>query len=142
MQHGHARVVIDLGRPAMTLPPIARRHGLLALSIACALSLPLGAHAQTKSTKSSTREQQLEQRVNQLESELAELKAMIQEQKAATTQAAQTAQQAQVAATQAQTAAQATQTKVEAAKPQFTTAPGLSVALHGFVDATVFGQDK
>lgn len=129
----------------MTLPTTARRHALLALSIACALSLPLGAHAQntTKSSKSTTREQQLESRVNQLEQELAELKAMIQEQKAATTQATQTAQQAQVAATQAQTTAQATQTKVEAApKPQFTTAPGLSVALHGFVDATVFGQDK
>ncbi|WP_109124660.1 hypothetical protein [Dyella sp. C11] len=131
----------------MTLPTTARRHRILALSIACALCLPLGVHAQstttTTKTKSGTREQQLEQRVNQLEQELAELKAMIQEQKTATTQATQTAQQAQVAATQAQTTAQATQTKVEAApKPQFTTAPGLSVALHGFIDATVFTQDK
>ena len=129
----------------MTAPTTARRPALLALGIACALSLPLGAHAQstTKSSKSTTREQQLEKRVNQLESELAELKAMIQEQKAATTQAAQTAQQAQVTAVQAQSTAQATSTKVEAApKPQFTTAPGLSVAFHGFISASGFGQDK
>lgn len=130
----------------MTLPTTARRHGLLALSIACALSLPLGAHAQsttTKSSKSTTHEQQLEQRVNQLEQELAELKAMIQEQKAATTQAAQTAQQAQATAVQAQSTAQATSTKVEATPPpQFSTAPGLKVALHGFISATAFGQDR
>jgi hypothetical protein len=109
--------------------------------------LPLGVHAQsapTKSTaKSGTREAQLEQRVNQLEQELAELKAMIQEQKSATTQAAQTAQAAQVTAEQANTTAQATSTKVEAApKPQFVTASGLTVALHGFISASAFGQDK
>ena len=94
---------------SLAINATTRRHGLLALSIACALSLPLGVHAQstTKSSKGTTREQQLEQRVNQLEQQLAELKAMIQEQKAATTQATQTAQQAQVAATQAQTTAQA-----------------------------------
>ena len=139
--------VIDLGRPAMTFPTTARGSRLLAISIACALALPLGAHAQsTRNTKGNAREQQLEQRVNQLEQELAELKAMIQEQKAATTQAAQTAQQAQVTADQAATTAKATSTKVEAAtpngKPVFSTAPGMSVALHGFVSASAFGQDK
>jgi hypothetical protein len=129
----------------MTSPITTRRSRMLALSIACALGLPLGVHAQstTQSTKESAREQQLEKRVNQLEQELAELKAMIQEQKATTTQAAQTAQAAQATADQANTTAQAAQTKVEAApKPQFTTAPGLSVALHGFISATAFGQDK
>lgn len=139
--------VIDLGRPAMTFPTTTRGSRLLAISIACALALPLGVHAQTKSSgKGNAREQQLEQRVNQLEQELAELKAMIQEQKQATTQAAQTAQQAQATATQAATTAQATSTKVEAAtpngKPVFATAPGMSVALHGFVSASAFGQDK
>ncbi len=139
--------VIDLGRHAMTSPTI-RRSRLLALSIACALGLPLAVHAQSTSSTTSTkkttaREQQLEQRVNQLEQELAELKAMIQEQKAATTQATQAAQTAQVAAEQATTTAQAAQTKVEAApKPQFTTASGLTVALHGFVSASAFGQNR
>ncbi|WP_430391992.1 hypothetical protein [Dyella sp. 20L07] len=130
----------------MTIPTTVRRRGLLALSIACALGVPLGAHAQSStqsSTKTKSHEQQLEQRVNQLEQELAELKAMIQEQKAATTQASQTAQAAQVTAEQANTTAQATSTKVaEAPKPQFTTAPGLSVALHGFISASAFGQDR
>jgi len=133
----------------MTFPATARPNRLLALSIACALALPLGVHAQSapKSTaKGASREQQLEKRVNQLEQELAELKAMIQEQKAATTQASQTAQQAQVTADKANTTAQATSTKVEAAapngKPVFSTAPGVSVALHGFISASAFGQDK
>ncbi len=130
----------------MTLPITTHRSRLLALSIACALGLPLGVHAQsttTQSTKESAREQQLEKRVNQLEQELAELKAMIQEQKTTTTQVAQTAQAAQVTADQANTTAQAAQTKVEAApKPVFTSGPGLSVALHGFIDVTAFGQNK
>ena len=120
----------------MTSRTTVRRSRILALSIACALGLPLGVHAQ-----STSHEKQLEQRVNQLEKELAELKAMIQEQKTATTQATQTAQAAQATAEQANTTA----TKVAAApveKPQFTTAPGLSVALHGFISATAFGQDR
>ncbi len=133
----------------MTMPTTACRHGLLALSIACALSLPLGAHAQSttkSSSKGTTREQQLEQRVNQLEQQLAELKAMIQDQKSATTQATQTAQAAQATADQANTTAKTASTKVEAAapngKPTFSSAPGLSVALHGFISASGFGQDK
>ncbi|MGB5852821.1 MAG: hypothetical protein WBG85_11065, partial [Rhodanobacter sp.] len=55
----------------------------LALSLACALMLPLAAHAQ-----SDTREQQLEQRVAQLEQQLNALKAMIQAQRAAPAPAA------------------------------------------------------
>ena len=54
------------------------RYSALALSMACALMLPLAGHAQD-----SAREQQLEQRVAQLEQQLNELKAMIQAQKAA-----------------------------------------------------------
>ncbi|MGP1666449.1 MAG: DcaP family trimeric outer membrane transporter, partial [Rhodanobacter sp.] len=54
------------------------RHTALALSMACALALPLAAHAQ-----SDTREQKLEQRVAQLEQQLNELKDMIQAQKSA-----------------------------------------------------------
>jgi hypothetical protein len=115
-------------------------RGLLAWVVACALGSPWAAQAAgTGKQTHVTHEQQLEQRVSQLEQELAELKAMIQEQKQATAQASQTAQSAQATA-------EATQTKVAAmpppSKPQFTTAPGMSVALHGFISATAFGQDK
>ncbi|QWT19522.1 hypothetical protein KPL74_17460 [Bacillus sp. NP157] len=123
----------------------------IAFSVACALMLPMAAmpdlaHAQSaKSKKTTSREAQLEQRVNQLEEQLAELKAMIQEQKTATTEAASTAQAAQ-------TQAQATDekvTKVEKtvaavpAKPSFTTGttPGVSLALHGFINVSGFKQD-
>jgi hypothetical protein len=130
----------------MTRPITARASRLLALSIACALALPWAAHAQNapaSTARTTSREQQLEKRVNQLEQELAELKAMIQEQKAATSQASQTAQTAQATAEKANTTAQAAQTKVESAPaPQFTTAKGLTVAFHGFVSASGFGQDK
>jgi hypothetical protein len=123
----------------------------IALSIACALLLPMAvmpdlAHAQSKSKKTTSREAQLESRVNQLEQQLAELKAMIQEQKAATTQATETAQAAQ---TQVQQTDEKV-TKVEKtvatipAKPAFASgnAPGVSVALHGFINANAFTQSK
>lgn len=55
------------------------RYKALALGVACALSLPLAAHAQ-----SDTREQQLEQRVAQLEQQLNELKSLVQAQAAQT----------------------------------------------------------
>lgn len=115
---------------------------VLALGIACALLLPFtGVHAQSSTKKPTAREQKLEQRVNQLEQELAELKQMIQEQKADTAQATATAQAAQ-------TQAQATETKVAQVaatpppKPVFSSAPGVSVALHGFINASAFSQDK
>lgn len=50
----------------------------LALGVACALAMPLAAHAQ-----SEVRERQLEQRVAQLEQQLNELKGLIQAQKTA-----------------------------------------------------------
>lgn len=121
----------------------------IALSVACALMLPLAvlpepAHAQSKPRRSSTREAELESRVNQLEQQLAELKAMIQEQKAATTQAASTAQAAQVQAQQTDEKVTKVEKTVAAApaKPTFTSAPGLSVALHGFINASAFTQSK
>lgn len=101
------------------------RYTALALSMACALLLPLAAHAQ-----SDVREQQLEQRVAQLEQQLNELKAMIQAQKTAP------AQTAPVPAASAQNVAAAPAT------PTFTSAPGVSVALHGFISATAFDQSK
>ncbi|MDW2981242.1 MAG: porin [Rhodanobacter sp.] len=100
------------------------RYTALALSMACALMLPLAGHAQN-----DTREQQLEQRVAQLEQQLNELKAMIQAQKAAPAQPP-------TPATPAQNVAAAP------AAPVFSSAPGVSVALHGFVSASAFSQDR
>lgn len=116
-------------------PTLIRRcRRPLALGIACALALPWAAQAQTGTSTTSTgtvsaREQQLEQRVDQLEQELAQLKAMIQAQK-------------QQAASQPAPAAPAQNVAAAPAKPVFTTAPGTSVALHGFISATAFGQSK
>ena len=101
-----------------------RGHSAIALGVACALALPLAAQAQD-----STREQQLEQRVDQLQQQLDELKQVVQEQKAAAAAAS--------AAPQRVTAAPGAPEK-----PVFTSAPGVSVALHGFVSATAFHQDK
>ena len=103
------------------------RYTALALSMSCALLLPLAAHAQ-----SDAREQQLEQRVAQLEQQLNELKAMIQAQKTAS------AQTTPAPAAQAQNVAAAP----APAAPTFTSAPGVSVALHGFISATAFDQSK
>jgi hypothetical protein len=119
-----------------------RRGGrtAIALSIACALMVPLAAHAQ-KTTKATAREQVLEDRVNQLEQQLNELKAMIQEQKSETAQATATAQAAQ---TQSEQTATKVTTVAAAlpAKPVFSTSPGISVALHGFISASAFEQNK
>ncbi|MEI7035210.1 hypothetical protein [Fulvimonas yonginensis] len=97
----------------------------LALALAVALGLPLTGHAQD-----ATREQQLEQRVAQLERELAELKGMIQAQQAARPSPAPAP------------AAAATSVAAAPAKPAFTTAPGTSVALHGFISASAFAQNR
>jgi hypothetical protein len=130
-----------VGEATMNTIKVGSRK-VLALGIACALLLPFtAAHAQSSTKKPTVREQKLEQRVNQLEQELAELKQMIQEQKADTAQATATAQAAQ-------TQAQATETKVAKVaatpppKPVFSSAPGVSVALHGFINASAFSQDK
>jgi hypothetical protein len=97
------------------------RYKALALSLACALAMPLTAHAQN-----DAREQQLEQRVAQLEQQLNELKAMIQAQKTAPAPApAQNVAAAPASAT-----------------PVFSSAPGVSVALHGFISASAFSQNK
>jgi hypothetical protein len=120
---------------ALMNPTFVRRcRAPLALGVAIALALPWAAQAQTADTGStSAREQQLEQRVDQLEQELTQLKAMIQAQKQQQA-ASQTAQ----AATQNVAAAPATNT----GKPVFSSAPGLSVALHGFISASAFSQNK
>lgn len=118
-------------------PTLNRRcRAPLALGIACALALPWAAYAQTTPSTATTgnvsaREQQLEQRVDQLEQQLAQLKAMIQAQKQPPAQPAPAAPAQNVAAAPS-----------AEAKPVFTTAPGVSVALHGFVSASAFSQNK
>jgi len=118
-------------------PTLNRRcRAPLALGIACALALPWAAQAQTTPSTATTgsvsaREQQLEQRVDQLEQQLAQLKAMIQAQKQPPAQPAPAAPAQNVAAA-----------PPAEAKPVFTTAPGVSVALHGFVSASAFSQNK
>ena len=118
-------------------PTLNRRcRAPLALGIACALALPWAAQAQTTPSTATTgnvsaREQQLEQRVDQLEQQLAQLKAMIQAQKQPPAQPAPAAPAQNVAAAPS-----------AESKPVFTTAPGVSVALHGFVSASAFSQNK
>ena len=114
------------------------RGKLLTLAIAFALGSPLAAYAQTQvvpaTAGSGQGEQQLERRVDQLEQEIAQLKSMLQAQKTASVQAAPTvvgsAQNVAVAPAATQ------------APPVFSSAPGISVALHGMIDATAFGQSK
>ena len=117
------------------------RRSALALSFACALMLPLVGHAQTSQTTSgSAREQQLEQRVSQLESQLAELKSMIQAQASA---APPTSASQPPSPPSAAPASQAPMTAGTApSAPTFTSAPGVSVALHGFVNVNAFSQNK
>ncbi len=102
-------------------------HKALALGLACALALPLAAQAQSSSL---TREQQLEQRVAQMEQQLNELKQLVQQQAAA------------AAAAPAPSAAPQTVAAAPEAKPVFSSAPGISVALHGFISATAFRQNR
>ncbi|WP_266158773.1 hypothetical protein [Dyella silvatica] len=111
----------------MTCHHAPRRNKMLALAVACALGMPWAANAQDGS-----HEKQLEQRVSQLEQELAELKSMIQAQKTANTQPPP----APAAAAQTVAAAPVT------AAPVFSSAPGVSVALHGFVSVSAFSQNR
>ena len=128
----------------MVFTRLGGHRAAIALAIAAALALPAGAQAepQAKSkAKTATREQQLESRVSQLEQELAELKDMLRQQ-----QTTQQQQQQQVVQAQQQAAeANATAQKVAAAPPpkeSFSSAPGVSVALHGFISASAFNQSK
>ncbi len=102
------------------------RH-LLVAAIAGALTLPLAAQA-----GKPTREQQLETRIEQLEAELAAIRDEIREQKRTVEQVAQ--QQA--------APPPPPPPKETPAAPTFTTAKGVSVALHGFINATGFSQNR
>ncbi len=103
-----------------------KAFGRTALALACLSTFPSLALADDR------REAVLEQRVNDLERQVQALMAEIKAQRAAPPP--------QVVQAPPPAASSAPATK-EAA-PVFTTAPGLSVALHGFISATAFSQNK
>jgi len=105
------------------------RH-VLAAAIAGVFALPLAAQA----AKGPTHEQQLEARVAQLEAELAAIRDEIHAQQRTVEQVAQ--QQA------AAPPPPPPPPKEEPKSPVFTTAKGISVALHGFVNANAFSQNR
>jgi hypothetical protein len=125
------------------MPRQSASRKLLAVAIAGALGLPLVAQAapqaasrtSTAHASTSARETALEARVNQLEQQLAELKAEIQAQ-------AQAQRAAAAAPPPAPAPAPAPAVANAAQAPAFSTGPGLSMQLHGFVSASAFGQNK
>lgn len=115
------------------------RFKLLVLGIACALGLPLAAHAQSQATTNATTTStaggattaQLERRVDELQQEVAQLKQMIEARQAASP-----------APPPAPTTPVQPVAEAASATPTFTTGKGMSVALHGFINATVFNQNN
>lgn len=101
------------------------RYPVLAVAVAYALLLPLAARAQNVPTN-----EQLVAQVTQLEQDIQQLKQPIQQQ--------QTAPVPQPQVTTAPVVA-ATQLPVKAA---FSSAPGISVAMHGWVSAMAFDQSR
>lgn len=99
-----------------------------ALALACCLALPGAALADSK------REAALEKRVGELERQLQELMTEVRAQRNAPPQIVQAPPPPPPPA--------AAPAAPKEAPPTFTTAPGLSVAFHGFVSATAFSQDR
>ena len=125
----------------MATRTLAACNWSIVLAIVCALGSPPVASAKTHvahpsncTNGASAHEQVLAARVNQLQQELDQLKAEIQAQQAAT-------RQAQTQAVQSQQAANlAAKASPQPAAPAFSSAAGISVTLHGFIDATAFHQ--
>ena len=110
-------------------PTRSRLHHALSAAIVCALIAPLGVQA-----KDSPKEQQLEARIQQLEAELAAIKDEIRAQQRTVDHVAQ--QQA------AMPPPPPPAPKEEPKSPVFSTAKGVSVALHGFINASAFSQNR
>jgi hypothetical protein len=91
--------------------------------------------AEVKALKALVEKQQ--QQLNQQQQDLAAMHASL-----AKLENQQTQQQTQIQQTQAQEQANVTAAASGSTKPTFTTAPGLSVAFHGFIDATAFSQTR
>ena len=118
---------IALPRTASTVAQRAGGYRRLASALACALAVPLAVQAQSTPTT-----QQLAAQVAQLEQEVQQLKQLIQQQRAAPAPAAQ----------QSQTTAAAAVATQAPAPPVFSSAPGISVAMHGWISATAFSQSR
>lgn len=111
----------------MNSPARPHAHRALAAAIAALLVLPLNAQAKDPS------QQSLEARIQQLEAELAAIKQEIRAQRHAVEQVAQ-----QAAAPPAAPPAP----REEPKSAVFTTAKGVSVALHGLINASAFSQNR
>lgn len=123
-----------------------KRHALFLALTALGLTMTAPAFAQSdsrdaqiKALKTLVEKQQ--QQLNQQQQDLQQLHAALSQ-----LENQQTAQQAQIQQTQqAQAQVQNQVQSVVAAapaKPVFSSAPGLSVAFHGFIDATAFSQNR
>lgn len=119
------------------LASLSRRP--LAVAMVVALLAPGAALADTK------KEKELEARVAQLE---AQVQALLNSQQQQASQLTQT--QGQIVQTQGQVSQTQTQldevrssvAKVAATPPVFTTGPGMSMAIHGFINVTGFSQSR
>lgn len=110
-------------------------RNVLILAIVCGLGTPLAARsAQALSSTTGTshdrraQDQRLKQQVDQLQRELDKLKAEIR---------------AEHSTSQPQAPTQIVKAEpMESPKPAFSTGNGIRVALHGFIDATMFSQNR
>ena len=121
----------------MNTKMIAQVRKPLAAAMLLALMAPGAAFADT------AKEKALEARVAELERQVQLLVSSQQQTQADVTQTQTLVTQTQSAVTD--TRAELDQVKVsaeKAAKPVFSTAPGMTVALHGFVNATAFSQSR
>src|ERR1700722_1353645 len=121
-----------------------KRHALfLALTVlGLTVTAPAFAQSDTNSRDAEVRAlkalvEKQQQQLNQQQQDLAAMHASL-----AKLENQQTQQQTQIQQTQAQEQANVTAAASGSTKPTFTTAPGLSVAFHGFIDATAFSQTR
>ena len=105
----------------------------LAVASGLAMTAPVLAQSSASPDQVATLAKLVEQQQQQLNQQQADLQVLRDRLKELETQARP--QQAQISAAPASAA------KAEA-KPVFTSAPGVSVALHGFISATAFHQDR
>lgn len=123
-----------------------KRHALFLAFTALGLTLTSPAFAQSdrrdaqiKALKALVEKQQ--QQLNQQQQDLQALHTALSQLENQQTQQQAQIQQTQQAQAQVQTQVQ-NAVAAAPAKPTFSSAPGLSVAFHGFVDATAFGQNR
>ena len=119
-----------------------KRHALFLALAAVGLTVTAPSFAQTdnsrdaeiKALKALVEKQQ--QQLNQQQQDLQQLHASLTQ-----LESQQTQQQTQIQQTQ-QAQASIVAAAPSASKPTFSSAPGISVAFHGFIDATAFSQTK